>query len=156
MCSRHSSSSSSSSTDWGCVTEQVTQHGFVHTLLPRQVLLLQAESIALTETEVKRAEAAALLERRMAAMEAVLAARRNPPAQAVEPQAARGPGADLRFQVKLAICRKERVKFLCSDTPWLAKRSVGVDEGNLVLYIILTSWSLLSSFCTAWSMYLVS
>jgi len=29
-----------------------------------------------------------------------MAARRNPPAQAVEPQAARGPGADLRFQVR--------------------------------------------------------
>lgn len=57
-----------------------------------------AESSVITETEVKRAEAAALLERRMAAMEAVLASRRNPPAQAVEPQAARGPGADLRFQ----------------------------------------------------------
>ena len=35
----------------------------------------------------------------MSAMEAVLAARRNPPAHAPEPQAARGPGADLRFQV---------------------------------------------------------
>ena len=35
----------------------------------------------------------------MSAMEAVLAARRSPPAQAPEPQAARGPGADLRFQV---------------------------------------------------------
>ena len=54
----------------------------------------------LSETEVKRAEAAALLERRMAAMQAVMAARRNPPAVAVEPQAARGPGADLRFQVR--------------------------------------------------------
>lgn len=57
--------------------------------------------MALTEVEVKRAEAAALLERRMSAMEAVLAARRSPPAQAPEPQAARGPGADLRFQVML-------------------------------------------------------
>ncbi|DBA79186.1 hypothetical protein WJX77_000073 [Trebouxia sp. C0004] len=57
-----------------------------------------AESSAFTEAEVKRAEAAALLERRMAAMQAVMAARRNPPAQALEPQAARGPGADLRFQ----------------------------------------------------------
>lgn len=61
--------------------------------------VVQAEASAFTEAEVKRAEAAALLERRMAAMEAVLAKRRNPPAQAVEPQAARGPGADLRFQV---------------------------------------------------------
>ena len=63
-------------------------------------MLLQAESTAFTEAEVKRAEAAALLERRMAAMQAVMAARRNLPAQAVEPQAARGPGADLRFQVR--------------------------------------------------------
>lgn len=63
-------------------------------------MLLQAESSAFTEAQVKRAEAAALLERRMAAMQAVMAARRNPPAQAVEPQAARGPGADLRFQVR--------------------------------------------------------
>ena len=51
-------------------------------------MLPQAELSALTEIEVKRAEAAA-----------VLAARRNPPAVAPEPQAARGPGADLRFQV---------------------------------------------------------
>lgn len=58
----------------------------------------------LSETEVKRAEAAALLERRMAAMQAVMAARRNPPAVAVEPQAARGPGADLRFQVRPICC----------------------------------------------------
>ena len=36
----------------------------------------------------------------MAAMEAVLAARRTPFAEPVEPQAARGPGADLRFQVQ--------------------------------------------------------
>ena len=62
-------------------------------------LLVQAEASALTEIEVKRAEAAALLERRMAAMEAVLAARRSPPTQTPEPQAARGPGADLRFMV---------------------------------------------------------
>ena len=34
----------------------------------------------------------------MAAMEAVLAARRAPVAEA-KPEAARGPGADLRFQV---------------------------------------------------------
>ena len=53
----------------------------------------------MAEAEVKRAEAAALLERRMAAMEAVLAARRTTSAEPVEPQAARGPGADLRFQV---------------------------------------------------------
>jgi hypothetical protein len=43
-------------------------------------------------------EAAAQLERRMAAMEAVLVARRTPVAEA-KPEAARGPGADLRFQV---------------------------------------------------------
>ena len=48
--------------------------------------------------ETERAEAAAQLERRMAAMEAVLAARRTPVAEA-KPEAARGPGADLRFQV---------------------------------------------------------
>jgi len=48
-------------------------------------MLLQAESSAFTEAQVKRAEAAALLERRMAAMQAVMASRRNPPAQAVEP-----------------------------------------------------------------------
>ncbi|KAL3150549.1 Alpha-amylase [Trebouxia sp. C0010 RCD-2024] len=68
--------------------------------IERQIVELTeqgAEASALTEVEVKRAEAAALLERRMAAMEAVLAARRSPPAQTPEPQAARGPGADLRF-----------------------------------------------------------
>ena len=48
--------------------------------------------------EEKRAEAAAVLERRMAAMEAAMAARRTPIAEA-KPQMARGPGADLRFQV---------------------------------------------------------
>ncbi len=48
--------------------------------------------------ETERAEAAAQLERRMSAMEAVLAARRTPVAEA-KPEAARGPGADLRFQV---------------------------------------------------------
>lgn len=58
----------------------------------------KAGASALAEAEVKRAEAAALLERRMAAMEAVLAARRTTSAEPVEPQAARGPGADLRFQ----------------------------------------------------------
>ena len=68
-------------------------------LFASNTMLGQAESGALTEVEVKRAEAAALLERRMAAMEAVLAARRSPPAQTPEPQAARGPGADLRFMV---------------------------------------------------------
>lgn len=68
-------------------------------LFASKTLLIQAESGALTEVEAKRAEAAALLERRMSAMEAVLAARRSPPVQTPEPQAARGPGADLRFMV---------------------------------------------------------
>lgn len=55
----------------------------------------------LEQREVKRAEAAAALERRMAAMEAAMAARRTPIAEA-KPEAARGPGADLRFKVRLA------------------------------------------------------
>ena len=59
---------------------------------------VQAEPTALAAKETERAEAAAQLERRMAAMEAVLAARRTPVAEA-KPEAARGPGADLRFQV---------------------------------------------------------
>ncbi|KAK9915375.1 hypothetical protein WJX75_008171 [Coccomyxa subellipsoidea] len=54
-----------------------------------------AQALAAKETE--RAEAAAVLERRMAAMEAVLVARRTPISEA-KPEAARGPGADLRFQ----------------------------------------------------------
>ncbi|CAL5221418.1 g3605 [Coccomyxa viridis] len=56
-----------------------------------------ADTTALVAKETERAEAAAQLERRMAAMEAVLAARRTPVAEA-KPEAARGPGADLRFQ----------------------------------------------------------
>ena len=52
----------------------------------------------LEQREAKRAEAAAALERRMAAMEAAMAARRTPIAEA-KPEAARGPGADLRFKV---------------------------------------------------------
>ena len=60
---------------------------------------LQAEASAFTDAELKRAEAAALVERRMAAMEATMAKRRNLPTVAPEPQAARGPGADLRFSV---------------------------------------------------------
>ena len=59
---------------------------------------VQADPSALAAKETERAEAAAQLERRMAAMEAVLAARRAPVAEA-KPEAARGPGADLRFQV---------------------------------------------------------
>lgn len=78
-------------------------------------MLLQAESSAFTEAEVKRAEAAALLERRMAAMQAVMASRRNPPAQAVEPQAARGPGADLRFQVRPS----SQAQAAVPPVPWL-------------------------------------
>ena len=58
----------------------------------------QADAQALAAKETERAEAAAQLERRMAAMEAVLVARRTPMAE-VKPEAARGPGADLRFQV---------------------------------------------------------
>jgi hypothetical protein len=58
------------------------------------------EALAAKETE--RAEAAAQLERRMSAMEAVLAARRTPVAEA-KPEAARGPGADLRFHVWLPL-----------------------------------------------------
>ena len=49
--------------------------------------------------ETERTEAAALLERRMAAMEAVLAARRKVLTEPAKPEAARGPGADLRFGV---------------------------------------------------------
>ena len=60
---------------------------------------MQADAAALAGKETERAEAAAQLERRMAAMEAVLAARRSPVAEA-KPEAARGPGADLRFQVR--------------------------------------------------------
>ena len=59
---------------------------------------VQADPTALAAKETERAEAAAQLERRMAAMEAVLAARRTHVAEA-KPEAARGPGADLRFQV---------------------------------------------------------
>lgn len=62
-------------------------------------MVLQAETSAFTDAELKRAEAAALVERRMAAMEATISKRRNLPVAAPEPQAARGPGADLRFQV---------------------------------------------------------
>lgn len=58
---------------------------------------------ALQQREAKRAEAAAALERRMAAMEAAMAARRTPIAEA-QPEAARGPGAELRFQVSLKSC----------------------------------------------------
>ena len=55
----------------------------------------------MAKVEADRAEASALLERRMAAMEAVLAARRTTVQPPAEPAAARGPGADLRFSVRL-------------------------------------------------------
>jgi hypothetical protein len=60
---------------------------------------LQLDEAAQTIKETARSEAAALLERRMAAMEAVLAARRAALEKPPEPEAARGPGADLRFSV---------------------------------------------------------
>ena len=68
----------------------------------RRVMQAATEE-ALKTRETKRAEAAAALERRMAAMEAAMAARRTPIAEA-KPEAARGPGADLRFQVH-TVCR---------------------------------------------------
>ncbi|KAK9843998.1 hypothetical protein WJX81_001575 [Elliptochloris bilobata] len=55
------------------------------------------DKAAIAGRETERTEAAAQLERKMAAMEAVLAARRQP-IQEAKPEAARGPGADLRFQ----------------------------------------------------------
>ncbi len=66
---------------------------------------LQSDTIALQTRETERTEAAALLERRMAAMEAVLAARRKVLAEPAKPEAARGPGADLRFGVRHVCCR---------------------------------------------------
>ena len=62
-------------------------------------LMQTATEELLEQRESKRAEAAAALERRMAAMEAAMAARRTPIAEA-KPEAARGPGADLRFQAR--------------------------------------------------------
>lgn len=53
---------------------------------------------AIKEKEERRAELASALERRMAAMEAAMAARRTPVREAT-PEAARGPGAELRFKV---------------------------------------------------------
>ena len=64
---------------------------------------------------MKRAEAAAVLERRMAAMEAAMAARRTPVAEA-QPQAARGPGADLRFQVLYLVLLVTSARELLSRT----------------------------------------
>lgn len=72
---------------------------------------LQLDEAASTIKETARTEAAALLERRMAAMEAVLAARRSAPAQAAEPEMARGPGADLRF----AVSRRDVNNLAASD-----------------------------------------
>ena len=57
------------------------------------------DKAAIAGRETERTEAAAQLERKMAAMEAALAARRQPVGEA-KPEAARGPGADLRFQVR--------------------------------------------------------
>ena len=53
---------------------------------------------AIAAVEATRTEAAAQLERRMAAMEAVLASRRAPTEES-KPSAARGPGAEMTFQV---------------------------------------------------------
>jgi len=75
---------------------------------------LQLDEASSTIKETARTEAAALLERRMAAMEAVLAARRSAPAQAAEPEMARGPGADLRF----AVSRRD-VNNLAASVPLL-------------------------------------
>jgi hypothetical protein len=60
---------------------------------------VQEDETSVSTKEAARAEAAAVLERKMAAMEAVLAARRTSIMAPAEPAAARGPGADLRFQV---------------------------------------------------------
>jgi hypothetical protein len=58
------------------------------------------DKAAVAGRETERTEAAAQLERKMAAMEAVLATRRQPAGEAPKPEAARGPGADLRFQAR--------------------------------------------------------
>lgn len=76
---------------------------------------MQAEASAFTDAELKRAEAAALVERRMAAMEATISKRRNLPVAAPEPQAARGPGADLRFQVSLLLMTWHREPSVICD-----------------------------------------
>ena len=84
----------------------------------------QADAQALAAKETERVEAAAQLERRMSAMEAVLAARRNPVAEA-KPEAARGPGADLRFQASGCTLRILPM-FMCSlgySGHWAASRS---------------------------------
>lgn len=52
----------------------------------------------------------------MAAMEAVLAARRSPVAEA-KPEAARGPGADLRFQVCATLPARAAIR---EAVPWSA------------------------------------
>lgn len=77
------------------------------------MLLQEATEQALEERETKRAEAAAALERRMAAMEAAMAARRTPIAEA-QPVAARGPGAELRFEVKLLTSHPSLAGFITS------------------------------------------
>lgn len=63
------------------------------------------DKAAIAGRETERTEAAAQLERKMAAMEAALAARRQPVGEA-KPEAARGPGADLRFQVRMPFMGK--------------------------------------------------
>lgn len=79
--------------------------------------------------EAKRAEAAAALERRMAAMEAAMAARRTPIAEA-KPEAARGPGAELRFQVGLVHSRPYPADtcYLCCAS-WVSA-IVGLPSGS--------------------------
>ena len=62
------------------------------------------------EKEAKRSELASALERRMAAMEAAMASRRTPVREAT-PEAARGPGAELRFQARHTTC--------CASAPQL-------------------------------------
>jgi hypothetical protein len=84
---------------YGCVADRTANASMVGS---RNVHAtpLQLDEAAQTIKETARSEAAALLERRMAAMEAVLAARRAALEKPPEPEAARGPGADLRFSVR--------------------------------------------------------
>ena len=85
---------------------RLTTQGFCPCSVPTRIrTCLQSDAIMLQTRETERTEAAALLERRMAAMEAVLAARRKVLAEPAKPEAARGPGADLRFGVRHTCCR---------------------------------------------------
>jgi len=118
---------------------------------------VQADATALAAKETQRAEAAAQLERRMAAMEAVLAARRSPVAEA-KPEAARGPGADLRFQVRSlqAACSATSMHVACDD---ICTKQFSMS----VLCVIhkfscccgrwLKSWSVVSSTCVVCLIY---